>query len=117
MCQTFMPGAKLKDHMALHGDYCERGKKNRIPFLPSQVRSQICLYNTFKVQSVGTCQLRNQSRESVIHSERSGGRFKRPGLGSPGSGRDLVGLQFPHLLNKIENVYSAVLGARSEIRV
>lgn len=78
MCQTFMPGAKLKDHTALLGDYCERGvKKNRIPFLPSQVRSQICLYSTFKVQSVGTCHLRNQNRESqntesVICSERSG---------------------------------------------
>lgn len=112
-----MPGAKLKDHTALHGDYCERAKKNRIPFLPSQVRSQICLHNTFKVQSVGTCQLRNQSRESVIRSERSGDRFERPGLGSPGSGPGLVGLQFPHLLNKSENVYSAVLGALSEIHV
>lgn len=99
----------------------EGGKKNRIPFLPSQVRSQICLCNTFKVQSVGTCHLRNQNRESehrVRHTQwEKWRRFEKPGLGRPGSGPDLVGLLFPPLLSKRESVYSAVLGAPSEIHI
>lgn len=77
MCQTFMPGAKLKDHTALLGDYCERGEK-RTEFLSFPAKSDHRFafttpsrYSLSGLVISGT-RTESQNTESVICSQRSG---------------------------------------------